>query len=116
MLILAAFLVMMVALFLGLVELRVLYCRRTRARSWFFPSEPNSSATPNASRSCTTIRGTTDSAYRIQYDAPSLKWIVADSLPSLTTAVVTLFGMVYVTFRIDWQLGLVALAVSPSSS
>jgi len=31
----------------------------------------------------------------------------------LTTTVITLFGMLYVTFRIDWQLALVALAVSP---
>jgi ATP-binding cassette subfamily B protein len=42
-------------------------------------------------------RGTTDSAYRIQYDAPALQWIMTDSLPSLTTAVVTLAGMIYVT-------------------
>jgi ATP-binding cassette subfamily B protein len=58
-------------------------------------------------------RGTTDSAYRIQYDAPSIQWIMTDSIPSLATAVVTLVGMVYVTFRIDWQLALVAMMVSP---
>jgi len=58
-------------------------------------------------------RGTTDSAYRIQYDAPSIQWILVEIIPSLMTAVFTLVGMVYITFRIDWQLALVALAVSP---
>jgi ATP-binding cassette subfamily B protein len=51
-------------------------------------------------------RGATDSAYRIQYDAQSIQWIMTDSIPSLATAVVTLVGMVYVTFLIDWQLAL----------
>jgi ATP-binding cassette subfamily B protein len=58
-------------------------------------------------------RGTTDSAYRIQYDAPSIQWILVEIIPSLTAAVFTLVGMVYITFRIDWQLALVAIAVSP---
>jgi ATP-binding cassette, subfamily B, bacterial len=58
-------------------------------------------------------RGATDSAYRIQYDAQSIQWIMTDSIPSLATAVVTLVGMVYVTFRIDWQLAVVAMTVSP---
>jgi ATP-binding cassette subfamily B protein len=58
-------------------------------------------------------RGTSDSAYRIQYDAPSIQWITVDGIPPLVTAAVTLVGMVYVTFRIDWQLALIALAVSP---
>jgi ATP-binding cassette, subfamily B, bacterial len=58
-------------------------------------------------------RGATDSAYRIQYDAQSIQWIMTSSIPSLATAVVTLIGMVYVTFRIDWQLALVAMTVSP---
>jgi len=73
-LILAAFLVMMVALFLGLVELarsvlqtytgeklvlsfRVQLFRHTQRLSLLYHDS----------------RGTTDSAYRIQYDAPSLK-------------------------------------------
>jgi ATP-binding cassette subfamily B protein len=58
-------------------------------------------------------RGATDSAYRIQYDAQSIQWIMTDSIPSLAAAVVTLAGMVYVTFLIDWQLALVAMTVSP---
>jgi ATP-binding cassette subfamily B protein len=58
-------------------------------------------------------RGVTDSAYRIQYDALSIQWILTDSIPPLVTAIVTLVGMVYVTFRLDWQLSLVAMMVSP---
>jgi ATP-binding cassette, subfamily B, bacterial len=58
-------------------------------------------------------RGATDSAYRIQYDAQSIQWVMTDTIPSLAAAVVTLAGMVYVTFLIDWQLALVAMTVSP---
>jgi len=59
------------------------------------------------------LRGTTDSTYRIQYDAQSVQWILSDNIPSLAQAVVTLVGMIYVTFLIDWQLALVALTVCP---
>jgi ATP-binding cassette subfamily B protein len=58
-------------------------------------------------------RGTSDSTYRIQYDAPSIQWIVVDTLPQLATAAFTVLGTIYVTFLIDWQLALIALAVSP---
>jgi ATP-binding cassette subfamily B protein len=58
-------------------------------------------------------KGTSDSAYRIQYDAQAIRWITIDAIPPLATAVVTLVGMIYVTFQIDWQLALVALTVSP---
>ena len=48
---------------------------------------------------------------------PALQWIVTDEpLIPLVTAIVTLVRMIYVTARIDLQLALVALAVSPSSS
>jgi ATP-binding cassette, subfamily B, bacterial len=59
------------------------------------------------------LKGTTDSAYRIQYDAQAPQWILTQSFPPLVQAGVTLAGMVYVTLLIDWQLALVALAVSP---
>ena len=58
-------------------------------------------------------KGTTDSAYRIQYAAPALQWIMTDSIPPLVTSIVTLTGMIYVTFLINPQLALIALAVSP---
>jgi ATP-binding cassette, subfamily B, bacterial len=59
------------------------------------------------------MKGTTDSTYRIQYDAPSIQWILVAGITPLVTAGATLGGMIYVTARIDWQLALVALAVSP---
>jgi len=58
-------------------------------------------------------KGTSDSAYRIQYDAQAIRWITIDAIPPLATAVVTLVGMIYITFQIDWQLAVVALTVSP---
>lgn len=58
-------------------------------------------------------RGTTDSIYRIQYDAPSLQYIFVNGVIPLLTAGVTLAAMVYVIFRIDWQVSLVALLICP---
>jgi ATP-binding cassette, subfamily B, bacterial len=58
-------------------------------------------------------KGTTDSTYRIQYDAPAIQWIMIYGIIPLFTAGCTLIGMIYVTSQIDWQLALVALAVSP---
>jgi ATP-binding cassette subfamily B protein len=58
-------------------------------------------------------KGTTDSAYRVQYDAPSIQWVAIHGIPPLATAVFTLVGMIYITFLIDWQLALIALVVAP---
>jgi ATP-binding cassette subfamily B protein len=57
-------------------------------------------------------KGTADSIYRIQYDAPSIQWITLGAIP-IVTASVKLLSMIYVIARIDWQLALVALAVAP---
>jgi len=57
--------------------------------------------------------GTTDSLYRIQYDAPAIQWIASDGFIPLVTAGFTLVGMIYVTARMDMRLALVALLVSP---
>jgi ATP-binding cassette subfamily B protein len=57
--------------------------------------------------------GTSDSTYRVQEDARALQYIAVESLISLITATTTLAAMIYVTARIDFQLALVALAVSP---
>jgi ATP-binding cassette subfamily B protein len=57
--------------------------------------------------------GTADSVYRIQSDAPSIRNVVVDGFIPLVGAVLTLGGMLYITVRIDWELALVALAVSP---
>ncbi len=58
-------------------------------------------------------RGTTDSIYRILYDAPSIQWITVYGTIPLVSSSVMLVAMLYVTARIDWQLALVALSVLP---
>jgi ATP-binding cassette subfamily B protein len=57
--------------------------------------------------------GTADSTYRVIEDARSIQYIAVDSVVSLVTAVTTLLAMLVVTFLIDWQLALVALAIVP---
>jgi ATP-binding cassette subfamily B protein len=59
------------------------------------------------------LRGTSDSTFRIQYDTPSIQWIALDGLIPFLSASLKLAGMIYVTMLFDWQLALVALAVSP---
>jgi ATP-binding cassette, subfamily B, bacterial len=59
------------------------------------------------------MRGVTDSTYRIQYDAQSLQSLVIAAVIPFLTALFTVLGMLYVTARIDWRLGLIALAVAP---
>jgi ATP-binding cassette subfamily B protein len=58
-------------------------------------------------------RGTGDSIYRIQYDAPAVQWITTEGFVPLVTSMVTLVSMIFITALIDLQLALVALAVSP---
>jgi ABC-type multidrug transport system fused ATPase/permease subunit/GT2 family glycosyltransferase len=58
-------------------------------------------------------KGTSDSLYRIQYDAPSIQYITIDGVIPFVGATLTLLMMIYVTARIDWQLAVVALAVLP---
>jgi ATP-binding cassette, subfamily B, bacterial len=59
------------------------------------------------------MRGTADSAYRIQYDASSIQKIVVGGLIPLAGSVVTLLAMIFITARLNWQLALVALSISP---
>ena len=59
------------------------------------------------------MRGTSDSSYRVQYDAPSIQYIAIDGIIPFTTSAITVISMIYVTVRIDWQLALVALAIAP---
>jgi ATP-binding cassette subfamily B protein len=58
-------------------------------------------------------RGTADSVYRIQYDAPSIQSITIDGLVPLFAALITLLSMIAVTWRINAQLALVAMGVAP---
>jgi len=57
--------------------------------------------------------GAADSLYRIQTDAASVRYLVVDGFIPTVSAAFTLAGMIYVMMRMDWQLTLVALAVSP---
>jgi ATP-binding cassette, subfamily B, bacterial len=58
-------------------------------------------------------KGAADSTYRIQYDASAIQSVAVTGLIPFFTAVVTVVGMIYVTARIDWQLALVSLGVTP---
>jgi ATP-binding cassette, subfamily B, bacterial len=58
-------------------------------------------------------QGTTDSTYRIQDEAPAIRWILIDAGMPLLAALLTLVTMVAVIGWINVPLALVALAVSP---
>ena len=58
-------------------------------------------------------RGTADSIYRIQHDAPAVQAIAVQSIIPLLGASLTLVSMIYVMLRLDPQLALIALAISP---
>jgi ATP-binding cassette, subfamily B, bacterial len=57
--------------------------------------------------------GPTDSVYRIQHDAPAIQYVVVQGILPLSTALLMLTGMIFVTLRIDHALALVALAITP---
>jgi ATP-binding cassette, subfamily B, bacterial len=57
--------------------------------------------------------GTADTLYRIQHDAPALQFVAVDGLIPFVSAAISLAAMITVTARLDWQLALVALAISP---
>lgn len=58
-------------------------------------------------------QGTSDSTYRIQYDAVAMRWIATDGVIPFISSAFKLVGMVYVTSLINARLALVALAVLP---
>jgi ATP-binding cassette subfamily B protein len=57
--------------------------------------------------------GTSDSTYRIQYDAPAIQRVVVDGIIPLCGAATTIVAMIWVTARISPGLAIVALSVSP---
>jgi ATP-binding cassette subfamily B protein len=59
------------------------------------------------------LKGTTDSTYRIQYDAMAMQQIAVTTIPAFVTSAFTVVSMLVVTAMIDWQLALVAVAISP---
>ncbi len=58
-------------------------------------------------------QGCNDTAYRIQHDAPAIQYVTIQGVVPLLSAGFAFVGMVYVTARIDWQLALIAIALSP---
>jgi ATP-binding cassette, subfamily B, bacterial len=57
-------------------------------------------------------RGTSDSIYRIQYDAESPQQVTEALLP-VASSMLTLVGAIYVTALLDWKLAVVAFTVVP---
>src|SRR5213596_2538607 len=58
-------------------------------------------------------KGSADSLYRINQDAGVIDKIMVEGIIPFVAAAVTLVMMIVVTLRLDWQLALVALGVSP---
>ena len=58
-------------------------------------------------------KGTTDTLYRIQYDAPAISYIAVQGVTPFITAIVTVVAMLYVTWRIDPQIAWIAIGITP---
>src|SRR5262249_280377 len=58
-------------------------------------------------------KGTSDTSYRVQSDANALQFLWVYGVAPLLSAAFMLCGMFYVSVRIDWQLALVAIAITP---
>jgi ATP-binding cassette subfamily B protein len=58
-------------------------------------------------------RGTADALHRIQQDAPAIQYVTVEGVMPALAATVTVMTMLAVTAHLDWQLALVALAISP---
>lgn len=59
-------------------------------------------------------RGTNDTAYRIQHDAPAIQLVTIQGVLPFVSSVFSFIGMAYVTTELDWQLALIAFLVSPA--
>lgn len=57
--------------------------------------------------------GSTDTTYRIQYDAPAVRQFTMDGVIPFISSMLMLGGMFAVMFALDWQLALIALGVCP---
>lgn len=58
-------------------------------------------------------RGTTDSIYRIQYDATSVQTIAVTGVIPFITAGFMVAAMIFVIAKIDWKLAVIALVIAP---
>lgn len=57
--------------------------------------------------------GSSDTAYRIQHDAPAIQYVILQGFVPLVAAAFSFTAMIAVTGRLDWQLAAVAIAVGP---
>jgi ATP-binding cassette subfamily B protein len=58
-------------------------------------------------------RGTTDSAYRVQYDSPAIQAVTIGGFIPIVASSVTLVTALIVAMKIDWQLTLAAVSIAP---
>jgi ATP-binding cassette subfamily B protein len=58
-------------------------------------------------------KGSSDSLYRIQYDASGIHDVIIHGMIPILEALTMLVGAIYVISLIDWHLAIVALAVCP---
>ncbi|HYD16833.1 MAG TPA: ABC transporter ATP-binding protein [Candidatus Nanoarchaeia archaeon] len=58
-------------------------------------------------------RGSNDTAYRIQHDAPAVQGILIHGVVPMLCAAFSFVAMLVVTARINWQLAAIALILSP---
>lgn len=58
-------------------------------------------------------RGTNDTAYRIQHDAPAIQLVTIQGMIPFLSSLCSFLGMAYITSRMDWQLALIAFLISP---
>ncbi len=58
-------------------------------------------------------RGSSDTAYRIQHDAPAIQYVTIQGAVPLLSSCFAFAAMMYITARLDWQLALLAVGLSP---
>lgn len=59
-------------------------------------------------------RGSSDSLYRVQYDAPALQWLAIDGIVPIVTSSLSLVFTLVVIARLSVSMALVALVVTPA--
>jgi ATP-binding cassette subfamily B protein len=59
-------------------------------------------------------RGTHDTAYRIQHDAPAIQLVTIQGIIPFVSSALAFIGMAYVTAIMDWELAVIAFMVSPA--
>ncbi len=57
--------------------------------------------------------GSSNTAYRIQHDAPAIQYVTIHGMVPFIVAAISFVTMVYVTSTIDWQLAAIAVALAP---